>query len=156
MPRGPEAEFQSWIVSEALTRGIRVSHDPDSRRQNPGEPDLFLLSPRGCAWVEVKAPSGILRPAQREWHNWLVLAGQRCLIVAPGDEAQVLALLDSLAPQNDLGAPAPARTGHCACAQRQTPPGAAQRRDQAVSRDDLAAAIGPQAADRVLATRGVH
>lgn len=116
-----EADFQRWIVAEAAARGIIVSHDPDSRQQTPGEPDLMLLGTR-LVFVEVKAPKGVLRDEQREWHNRLTMAGQECYIVAPGDEADIERLLDGLAVPGYSATPAP-----CSGAQR------AGRREQGQS-----------------------
>lgn len=150
MAHTSEAEFQADIIRQAQARGVLVSHDPDSRRQVPGEPDLFLLSARGFAWVEVKSTKGILRDEQREWHNLLTLAGGRCLVVAPGDEAQVLALLDTLAPQDALGRATDARMGNQCHGTLAAAPVPAQPQDQRV-RELVADGHGQLAAERIAA-----
>jgi hypothetical protein len=91
-----EATFQAWVLAECARRDLLTGHDPDSRRQTPGEPDLYIIGTR-LVWVELKAPRGILRDEQRRWHTRAVSAGAEVYIWAPGDEAEILRVLDTLA-----------------------------------------------------------
>jgi hypothetical protein len=64
-----ERDFQSAITAYARATGWRVYHNPDSRRSEPGFPDLVLLNgtQRRLVFAELKTESGVLRAAQREW-----------------------------------------------------------------------------------------
>lgn len=93
-----EAEYQDRVITAARARGWRVSHDPDSRRQEPGEPDLDLLWPGGgpcpgpCAalQIELKHGRGHRTAAQRRYANAAALAGLVVLeILCPDDLDQV-------------------------------------------------------------------
>ena len=91
-----EEQLQAWVIYEARARNILVSHTPDSRGEVAGRPDLVLVG-TGLAFAELKSPKGIVRPEQRTWHNRLVNAGVPCYLWAPGDEEEILAVLDRLA-----------------------------------------------------------
>ena len=67
--------------------GWTVYHTHDSRRSDPGFPDLVLVHPRQkrVLYRELKAHRGQLRPAQIEWLNVLALAGQDVGVWRPTD-----------------------------------------------------------------------
>lgn len=69
-----EKDLQAAIVELAGYLGWLVFHPYDSRRSQPGFPDLTLVRPpRGAGecgrvlFVELKTSRGRLRPAQRVW-----------------------------------------------------------------------------------------
>lgn len=150
MPHTSEAEFQKWITDRCDERGVDWWHVTDSRTMNAGLPDLVLLGPGGFAFVEVKAPKGILRDEQRRVHNLLTMVGVACYLFAPGDEAQVLALLDTLAPQDAPGRSADARMGNRCHETLAAAPAPAQPQDQRV-RELVAEGHGQLAAERIAA-----
>ena len=62
-----ETQFQTKVVDLARARGWLVYHTYDSRRSTPGFPDLVLARDGRVMFVELKAPSGRISAAQREW-----------------------------------------------------------------------------------------
>ena len=61
-----EKQFQSHIVQYAKMRGWLVYHTHDSRRSEPGFPDLVLVRGR-VLFRELKTDKGRTSPAQKEW-----------------------------------------------------------------------------------------
>lgn len=72
-----EAQLQDAILELAELRGWLFFHDYDSRRNNPGWPDLFLLHPRTGEIViaELKAARGRLSGDQKVWIAAFAVAG---------------------------------------------------------------------------------
>ena len=67
-PKGEsEAGFQAAILELASLRGWRSFHDQDSRRSQPGFPDLCLVRGGRVLFAELKTERGQLRQEQREW-----------------------------------------------------------------------------------------
>lgn len=66
-----EREFQNQVVQLARLHGYRVHHHYDSRRSEPGWPDLVMVheteSCRPIIIAELKAEKGRLSPAQQFW-----------------------------------------------------------------------------------------
>ncbi len=62
-----EAQFQEKVTTRARARGWLVYHTYDSRRSAPGFPDLVLARDGRVMFVELKASSGRISAAQREW-----------------------------------------------------------------------------------------
>jgi hypothetical protein len=62
-----EAELQELVIAAARLGGWRWYHTADSRRSNPGWPDLVLVRGREALFVELKSEKGRVRPEQREW-----------------------------------------------------------------------------------------
>lgn len=62
-------------------------HTHDSRRSNPGFPDLVLLNARSgrLIFVELKAQSGRVRPEQETWINALRAGGHTAELWRPAD-----------------------------------------------------------------------
>lgn len=150
MAHTSEAEFQKWITDRCDERGVDWWHVTDSRAMNAGLPDLVLLGPGGFAFVEVKAPKGILRDEQRRVHNLLTMVGVACYLFAPGDEAQVLALLYTLAPQDAPVRAADARMGNRCHGTLAEAPAPAQRVEARVQ-ELMADSHGRLAAERIAA-----
>ena len=76
-----EAAWQQTVVDLAELTGWWVYHNPDSRRSQPGFPDLVLIRAPRVMFLELKRETGRLSTAQRE-----VLAE---LEVCPGVEVHV-------------------------------------------------------------------
>ena len=75
--RASEKQFQNAVIQYAKLMGWMVHHHHDSRRSEPGWPDLVLLKP-GTPGVrarlivaELKTENGKLTAAQRLWLNGL-------------------------------------------------------------------------------------
>lgn len=77
-----EREFQEGIVAHAVLHGWRAFHPYDSRRSEPGFPDLILVRGGECLAWELKSEKGRMRPRQQDWLDEL---GQ-----VPGIEAAVI------------------------------------------------------------------
>lgn len=96
-----EADFMAAIVVDAERLGFLVYHTHDSRRSDPGFPDLFMLHPTKLRIVilEVKGMKTKVSALQRVWIKALqafsaVVSPKRfyAAIVRPSDQA----LIDSL------------------------------------------------------------
>lgn len=70
-----EETWQALVVSEARRRRWRVYHTHDSRRSAAGFPDLCMVRPPRCLFVELKAVGGRLTDQQREWISDLSSCG---------------------------------------------------------------------------------
>jgi len=91
MPRTPRTNDASGLVTEASWQATVtgaaevfdwfVYHNPDSRRSNPGFPDLVLIRPPRVMFLELKRQTGRLSPTQRE----VIAALEQC----PGVEVHV-------------------------------------------------------------------
>lgn len=82
-----EATLQTQIERLARTLGWRIYHTHDSRRSNPGFPDLVLVHARQrrVLWRELKTQKGRVRPEQRAWLDDLTAAGEDAAIWRPSD-----------------------------------------------------------------------
>lgn len=69
-----EKNFQSIVVYEAKKRGWLIYHTYDSRRSQPGFPDLVLVRDK-VLYRELKTEEGRLTPAQKMWGERLTAAG---------------------------------------------------------------------------------
>lgn len=83
-----EAEFQRQVTQLADALGWSLQyHTHDSRRSQPGFPDLVLVHPgqRRLIYAELKAARGAVSDAQWAWHMALRGAGQEAYIWRPAD-----------------------------------------------------------------------
>ncbi|WP_372699404.1 VRR-NUC domain-containing protein [Arthrobacter sp. JSM 101049] len=82
-----EKEFQEQVVAGAKSLGWLVYHTHDSRRSEPGFPDLVLVQPvRGrVLFRELKTQKGRTTQAQDTWIEALTRAGQDAAIWRPSD-----------------------------------------------------------------------
>lgn len=82
-----EKDFQATIVAHAERLGWLVYHTYDSRRSQPGYPDLHLVHPvqRRSMLRELKTEKGRLTPAQQRWQSALAKAGQDVAVWRPHD-----------------------------------------------------------------------
>lgn len=74
--RMTEKQLQAAIVRLAKLRGWMTYHTYDSRRSEPGFPDLVLVRGEAALYRELKAGQGRLTEAQRKWLDALSAAGQ--------------------------------------------------------------------------------
>lgn len=80
-----EKQLQSAIVDCARLLGWRTYHTYDSRRSDPGFPDLTLARGTRLVFAELKSAKGRLSEAQAEWKAALELAGAPVYVWRPED-----------------------------------------------------------------------
>ena len=71
IPTMTETTFLNWVVELAEAGGWLVYHTHDSRRSQPGFPDLTLAKNGRTIFAELKTEKGKVRPAQQVWLNEL-------------------------------------------------------------------------------------
>jgi hypothetical protein len=70
-----EADLQSSVVDLARWLKILAYHTHDSRRSEPGFPDLVLAGRNGVIFAELKSTAGQLSREQTSWKWMLTAAG---------------------------------------------------------------------------------
>lgn len=101
LPSGPsEKEFQAQVVQLAKLTGHLCYHTFDSRRSEPGFPDLVIIKPGMFRplFVELKTESGKLSWPQEGWGKALrVCPGADYRIWRPSDWDEIEATLKGAA-----------------------------------------------------------
>lgn len=90
-----EKEWQSLIVEHARLHGWSAYHQFDSRRSQPGWPDLVLIRPPELLMVELKSANGKITPEQADTLVALAACGVETAIWRPCDETRAFARLAS-------------------------------------------------------------
>lgn len=81
-----EKQFQRLVLDLACLEGWHTYHTYDSRKSNPGFPDLCLLRRQRCLMVELKSERGKLSTAQEEWlAHWRQVPGIEVFCWKPSD-----------------------------------------------------------------------
>lgn len=82
-----EKAWQQQVIELALLYGWFIYHTFDSRRSQPGWPDLVLARPTSgeLLFVELKTDVGRLSPAQRSWLRVLEDCNQEVHVWRPRD-----------------------------------------------------------------------
>ena len=92
-----EKEFQQKVLLYARAHGWLCYHTFDSRRSQPGYPDLTMVRMWGCShkviFAELKRQKGQLTTEQKKWLDALSLAGQAVFVWYPSDLPQIEDLL---------------------------------------------------------------
>lgn len=78
-----ERQLQDAVVQLAQWVGYRYYHVYDSRRSNPGWPDLILLRRERILAIELKSARGVVSVPQLEWLGALEEAGVECHVWRP-------------------------------------------------------------------------
>ena len=78
-----EAQFQETIEQLAAWHGWAAWHDQDSRRNNPGWPDLFLVRPPQIIAAELKVGRRTTTLGQREWLQRFADCGLAAVVMRP-------------------------------------------------------------------------
>ena len=79
-----EKEFQREVVKIARRFHWKVYHTYDSRKSEPGFPDLVLVRKR-VIFAELKTKAGKVSDAQQGWLTALLKAGAEAYIWKPSD-----------------------------------------------------------------------
>lgn len=88
IPKLTEEQFQQQVIDLAKLHGYTlIYHTRDSRRSQPGFPDLVLVSEhRGRAlFRELKTETGRVSPAQFSWISGMLLAKLNVGVWRPSD-----------------------------------------------------------------------
>lgn len=80
-----EAQWQQTVVELAKLCGWLVYHTYDSRRSEPGFPDLVLVREQRLVFAELKTDRGRIRPEQQEWLERLHETGAEVYVWRPRD-----------------------------------------------------------------------
>ena len=80
-----ERDFQADVIAMARTLGCLAFHVHDSRRSQPGFPDLVIVGKGGVIFRELKTEKGRLRPEQETWLAALASAGADATVWRPND-----------------------------------------------------------------------
>lgn len=80
-----ERDFQAAVVELARRLGCAVYHTHDSRRSQPGWPDLVIVGHKRFIIRELKTQTGRLSDAQNEWISRLARAGVDVGVWRPSD-----------------------------------------------------------------------
>ena len=83
--RMPERELLERVRSLARVLGLLVYHTHDSRRSEPGFPDLVIAGHGRVLYAELKTQRGRLTDAQRLWISQLQDAGSEVHLWRPQD-----------------------------------------------------------------------
>lgn len=87
-----EDEFMRRVINFARSRGWKVYHTRDSRRSDPGFPDLILIR-RYVLVVELKIAKGRTTAAQAEWLAAFRAADVPAVVWRPADWPRIQEVL---------------------------------------------------------------
>ena len=88
-----EKRWQETVEAMATHLGWTCWHDRDSRRNDPGFPDLVCVHPdMGVRWIELKTERGRVRKEQRWWLDLLTEAGQFAFVARPSQADEIEAV----------------------------------------------------------------
>ena len=88
-----ERQWQALVVDLARALGWRHYHTHDSRRSEPGFPDLVLVQGERLVFAELKAERGRTSPTQEQWLAALAATGAETYLWRPSDWDRVTAVL---------------------------------------------------------------
>ncbi|MBQ1047785.1 VRR-NUC domain-containing protein [Micromonospora sp. C51] len=80
-----EAYLQSNVLKLCTSYRLLAYHTHDSRRSQPGFPDLVIVGPGGVLFVELKSEAGKTTADQEKWLAALNGAGVRAELWRPAD-----------------------------------------------------------------------
>lgn len=89
-----ESAFQARVVALAKANGWAHYHTHDSRRSEPGYPDLVLIRGAVLLVAELKSTKGRVRPSQERWLELFRGVGARVFLWRPDDWAGIRAELE--------------------------------------------------------------
>ncbi len=90
-----ESQFQLLVTGFAKEQGWLVYHTHDSRRSDPGFPDLVLVRGERLIFAELKAERGRLSPDQVVWIAALRATNLAVYVWRPQDWPEIKKLLAS-------------------------------------------------------------
>lgn len=91
-----EKELQSAVLEYMGWRSWLVYHTHDSRRSQPGFPDVVGVKGSRLVFIELKTEKGKLRAEQKEWLDRLVKAHDEVYLVRPSTQDALFENLENL------------------------------------------------------------
>lgn len=91
-----EAAFQQQIKKTCEWMNLAVYHTHDSRRSQPGFPDLVIAGANGVLYRELKTETGRVTPMQQYWLDLLVEGGADAAVWRPHQMNFILVELRAL------------------------------------------------------------
>lgn len=88
-----EAELQSTVIEMMQWQSWLCYHTHDSRRSNPGFPDLVAVKGSRLMFVEFKTDRGKIRREQVEWLDALVETHGEVYLVRPSNMDEFLKIV---------------------------------------------------------------
>lgn len=85
-----ERDFMAEVVAFAKSRGWLVYHTQNSRRSEPGFPDLVMLKGESCLVAECKTATGQLTADQATWLDGFQAAGIPAYCWRPADWPEIV------------------------------------------------------------------
>lgn len=92
-PALSERQWQAQVLRLAGLHGWMAHHTHDSRRSQPGFPDLVLVRAGRLIFAELKTDTGRLRPEQAVWLDELQRTPAEVYVWRPADVDAVVAVL---------------------------------------------------------------
>lgn len=89
-----EKDFQAAVERLARASGWMVYHTYDSRRCEPGFPDLTFCKGNQLFFAELKMPKGKVSQAQHQWMTALGEAGMDVYLWVPNDWTRIEEVLN--------------------------------------------------------------
>lgn len=88
-----EKQWQAQIDGLLKLQGYKAYHVYDSRRTEPGFPDVIALNPKtgDILVAELKTERGVLTPKQIAWLEWFDMCGITAHVWRPSDIDKVIA-----------------------------------------------------------------
>lgn len=83
-----EKQFQAQVTTYAKLQGYRVYHSFDSRRCEPGFPDLTIVGKGRLIFAELKVSAPVTAD-QRWWLDELARAGAKAYLWTPSTWAEI-------------------------------------------------------------------
>lgn len=84
-----EKDFMANVIGAARLRGWAAYHAFDSRRSDPGWPDLAMARGERLIFAELKTMRGRVTAAQTEWLEALRATGAETYVWRPDQWAQI-------------------------------------------------------------------
>lgn len=92
-----ETQFQNKVIDLCRWYRLLYYHTHDSRRSQPGFPDLVIVGKHKVIFAELKSATGKVSMAQQEWIEKLNHAGAEAYVWRPQDWPHVERVVAELA-----------------------------------------------------------
>lgn len=93
--RVTEKSFMATVVAFAKVHGWKVSHTYDSRRSEPGVPDLLMVRKGVLVFAELKTDVGVVSAFQMDWLKVLRETVNQVYVWRPSDWSEIEKVLGS-------------------------------------------------------------